>query len=99
MNCQQCFALLRESGSQPACYRNNCDIEEIATDVEANDIVEQFRRARIIYELNQVERLYIDALMSIGLLDEPELLMDLEVQYQAMRNKQRETAANKAKKK
>ena len=88
-----------KTGAQPACLRGRCDIEEIASDLQVNQLVDRFRLARAIYQANEVETLYIEQLREIGLLDEPELLLELEVVYQEQRRRLLDDAARKRKQK
>lgn len=62
----------------PACYSNQCPIEEIATDEEATEFVEKFQIAKTLTRATDWPAAQETLINELGLKDDPEFWLKLE---------------------
>jgi hypothetical protein len=95
LNCPNCYKLAAESGYVPMCKGpGGCPVEEHAADIELNNALHDFLAAKALYHYNNIPRILEDCYRRLGLLDEPEALLELEQVYHkgvAIMQKQKET--------
>lgn len=76
-------------GYTPMCRRPSqvCPIEDLASDFALNQYIQKFIEARNLYELNGVDCLLRDAYEELGLLQDRDLLLSLELSFRLGMNK------------
>lgn len=62
--------------------------ESIAADPEVNNFINEFVKAKVLYELNGIVEFQIETYKELGLNDEPGYLLELEKVYREGRNRQ-----------
>lgn len=73
----------------PACFFNRCEISDIAPDFEYNRIVNAFLNFKSLGEELAYLKIKESLLDEVGLLDEPELILEFEKVFGIYLNKER----------
>lgn len=60
--------------------------EAIAGDMAINELIDKFVSAKVLFDFNGVQSLFEIALSEIGLLEDPQLLLSLEIIYRKAKN-------------
>lgn len=64
-----------------------CPVEDLATDWVIHDTLQRFKVARALYECNGCFEFLDKTYQEIGLKDEPETLLELEIIYKEAQQK------------
>jgi hypothetical protein len=89
LNCGQCYKLYEADGLTPCCKTSEgCPIgEELAANIDVNNYLNQFVRAKALHELNGINSLIERAYQELEILDYPNELLELEQFYLKLKNK------------
>lgn len=84
--------LYQESNREiiPACKSGLCPIEDLATDDEVTQFIEQFQLAKALARTSELPETQQKIFDDLGLLDYPEFHLELEILHMRWVNRQRQ---------